>query len=44
MSMRNIWAVVVILKWTVSPLFTLMSVANPWMVESPPPLMSHSLD
>ena len=34
---------VLILKWTVSPWSTLMSVANPWMLGSPPPLTSHSL-
>ena len=35
-------AVVVTLKETVPPLFTLMSVANPWIVASPDPVMSHS--
>ncbi len=28
---------------TVSPRLTLMSVAKPWMLESPAPVMSHSL-
>ena len=31
------------LKWTVWPWLTLMSVAKPWMVASPDPLMSHSV-
>src|SRR2546423_1854502 len=35
---------VLILKWTVSPGFTLISVENPWMVESPEPLIDQSLD
>src|ERR671936_693982 len=32
-----------ILKWTVSPRLTLMSVAKPWMLASPAPLISHTL-
>src|SRR5262249_31015046 len=35
-------AVVDTLKCTVSPRFALMSVANPWIVESPEPDTSHS--
>jgi hypothetical protein len=36
--------VVVTLKRTVAPALTLMSVAKPWSVASPLPVMSHSLD
>src|SRR5438128_1389232 len=43
MSRRYAVAVVWILKRTVWPWLTLMSVANPWMLELPAPLMSHSL-
>src|SRR5215210_4642680 len=32
-----------ILKWTVSPLLTEMSLAKPWMPGSPSPTMSHSV-
>ena len=32
------------LKEAVSPRFALICVAKPWIVESPAPLMSHSLD
>jgi hypothetical protein len=32
------------LNLTVSPRFTLISVANPWMLASPDPTMSHSPD
>ena len=32
------------LNWMVPPRVTLMSVANPWMLASPDPEMSHSLD
>src|ERR1700674_1599812 len=35
---------VLILKWTVSPTLTLISVANPWMVESPEKLIDQSLE
>src|SRR5215831_6316376 len=41
MSMWNAAAVVETLKWTVSPAFTLICVANPWSVGSPAPLTSH---
>ena len=41
--MLNEAAVVLTLKRTTPPLFTLMSVANPWIVPSPAPMMSHSL-
>ena len=40
--MLNREAVVVTLKWTVSPLFALISVAKPCSVASPDPTMSHS--
>ncbi len=43
MSIAYAVAVVSILKWTVSPLFTLMSVPKPWIDGSPSPSMSHSL-
>src|SRR5438046_1137526 len=43
MSRRYAVEGVTTLKWTVWPLFTLMSVANPWMLGSPAPLTSHSL-
>src|SRR3954469_11886918 len=42
MLIAKLAAVVVTLKETVPPLFTLMSVANPGIVASPDPLMSHS--
>src|SRR5215471_6063199 len=44
MSALNVAADVSTLKWTVSPTFTLIAVANPWMVESPAPLTSHCDD
>src|SRR5437899_13079153 len=44
MSMLKRAAVVLTLKWTIPPLFTLISVANPWIVESPEPVISHSLE
>src|SRR5712692_10626283 len=37
-------AVVLILKWTVWPWLTLISVAKPWMLRSPASLMSHSVE
>src|SRR5437870_3243842 len=43
MSMLNVEAVVSTLKWTVSPLLTLISVAKPCRLGSPAPLMSHSV-
>src|SRR6476646_11366938 len=43
MSMWYDEAGVLILKVTVSPRFTLIAVANPWMVESPAPLTCQSL-
>jgi hypothetical protein len=43
MSMVYAVAGVLILKTTVCPCGTLMLVANPWIVESPAPVMSHSL-
>src|SRR5688572_20137946 len=44
MSIRYRVAPVFTLKRIVSPRFTLMSVANPWMLGSPSPLMSHLVD
>src|SRR5262245_15556889 len=41
MSRRDCAAGVLSLKKTVLPRLTLMSVANPWMLESPAPLTSH---
>src|SRR5438034_3741683 len=43
MSRRYDVAFVLTLNVMVPPWFTLMSVANPWMVGSPAPLTSHSL-
>src|SRR5687768_9302036 len=43
MSTRYAAASVLILKVSVPPLLTLMSVAKPWMVASPTPATSHSL-
>src|SRR6185436_13216914 len=43
MSRRYAEALVAILKRTVPPRLTLMSVAKPWIDGSPAPLMSHSL-
>ena len=42
MFMLKVAAGVVTLNEIVPPLLTLMSVANPWMVESPEPETSHS--
>src|SRR4051812_27504747 len=42
--MRYFGECVLILKCTVSPTFTLISVANPWMSGSPELWMSHSVD
>src|SRR4029453_3986310 len=42
MSILMVDAVVLTLKRTVSPLLTLMSVAKPWSVLSPDPVISHS--
>ena len=42
MSIVYALAGVLILNPMVPPTFTLMSVENPWMVESPEPLMSHT--
>src|SRR5947209_493408 len=39
--MWNDGAVVLILKWTAPPTFTLICVAKPWIVGSPAPLTSH---
>src|SRR4030095_7856038 len=43
MSIRYFGESVSILKERVSPRLTLMSVANPWIVESPELLISHSV-
>src|SRR4029078_13107554 len=44
MASRYALAVVFTLNDTVLPRFTLMSVANPWIVASPEPTTSHSVD
>src|SRR6266516_2129218 len=43
MSSRYDRALVLTLKLSVSPMFTLIWVANPWIPEVPEPEMSHSL-
>src|SRR5829696_2597049 len=43
MSMWYDFASVLILNWTVPPWFTLIDVANPWIDESPDPVICQSL-